>query len=261
MTRLADRARTVHVEQCMGTVFSIDIRDPGEWTAAIGEAVVWLHRVDSLFSTYKADSDISRIRRGHLTVRDADPDIAHVLDLCSLVEVETLGHFSASWDTALDPTGLVKGWAIEQAGRILTAQGTCNHAVNGGGDIRLTGESAPGQPWRVGISDPFDRARVLTVVTGRDFAVATSGIAERGPHIVNPVTGVPARALASATIVGPCLTRVDAYATAAFAMGPKALRWIEGIPGHEALLVSSRGVVTSSAAFPAVAIVDRAMSS
>jgi thiamine biosynthesis lipoprotein len=93
---------------------------------------------------------------------------------------------------------------------------------------------------------------VLTVVTGRDFAVATSGVAERGPHIVNPLTGVPALELASATITGPSLTRVDAYATAAFAMGPDALLWIEGVCGHEALLVGDRGVVTSTAAFPGV---------
>jgi thiamine biosynthesis lipoprotein len=245
--------RTQHVEQCMGTVFSIDIRDPGSWADAIDEAVAWLHRVDSMFSTYQADSDISRIRRGELAPEDFDADVAHVLDLCSVIETETRGYFTAFWDTQLDPTGVVKGWAIEEASRILSAFGSHNHAVNGGGDIQLAGESAPGQPWRVGISDPFDRTRVLTVVTGRDFAVATSGVAERGPHIVNPLTGVPARELASATIIGPSLTRVDAYATAAFAMGPDALLWIEGICGHEALLVSDRGVVTSTSAFPGVA--------
>jgi thiamine biosynthesis lipoprotein len=234
----------------MGTVFTIDIRDAGSWGDAIGEAVAWLHRVDAVFSTYRADSDISRIRRGELTVEDADPDVGAVLDQCKVIEAETDGYFSAYWDTDVDPTGLVKGWAIEQASRILTAHGSDSHAVNGGGDIQLAGESAPGQPWRVGNSDPLDRTRVLRVVEGRDFAVATSGTVERGAHIVDPVTGFAAGDLASVTVVGRSLTRCDAYATAAFAMGGRALGWIDGVPGHEALIVSGRGLVTATAGLP-----------
>jgi thiamine biosynthesis lipoprotein len=246
----ADRRRTLHVEECMGTVFTIDVRDPGTWSDAIGEAVAWLHRVDAVFSTYRPDSDISRIRNGDLTVEDADPDVAAVLAQCAVIEAETDGYFTAYWDTDLDPTGLVKGWAIEQASGILAALGSDNHAVNGGGDIQLAGESAPGQPWRVGISDPLDRTRVLRVVEGRDFAVATSGTVERGAHIVDPVTGTSAGDLASVTVVGPSLTRCDAYATAAFAMGGRALGWIEGVAGHEALIVSARGLVTATAGLP-----------
>jgi thiamine biosynthesis lipoprotein len=162
---------------------------------------------------------------------------------------ETDGYFSALWRGEIDPTGLVKGWAIERASLLLRAHGSDNHAVNGGGDMQIAGEASPGRPWRVGISDPLDRTRVLTVVTGRDFAVATSGIAERGPHIVNPFTGTPATDLASVTVVGPELTRVDSYATAAFAMGANAQRWVEALPGHDALIVSSAGVTTATAGF------------
>lgn len=241
-----DRVRTLHVEDCMGTVFTIDVRDPGWWGEAIDDAVAWLHRVDAVFSTYRPESDISRIRRGQLAVEDADPDVALVVDLCTAVEGETGGYFTAVWDRQIDPTGLVKGWAIEEASRRLSAHGIRNHAVNGGGDIQLAGESAPGQPWRVGISDPFDCTQLLTVVDGRDFAVATSGTAERGAHILNPLTGERAGELASVTVVGRSLTRVDAYATAAFAMGDDALAWIESVPGYEGLVVSADGVVTST---------------
>jgi thiamine biosynthesis lipoprotein len=233
-------------------VFSVDIRDPGTWGDAIGAAVGWLHRVDEVFSTYRAGSDVSRIRRGELSVDDADPDVATVLGLCTVIEAETEGYFTASWDTELDPTGLVKGWAIEEASRVLIAHGSRNHAVNGGGDVQLAGESAPGQAWRVGISDPFDLARILTVVTGRDFAVATSGTAERGAHILNPLTGAHAGELASVTVVGRSLTRCDAYATAAFAMGHRGLRWVEDLPDHEALAVSAQGLVTSTAGLAGV---------
>jgi thiamine biosynthesis lipoprotein len=241
--------RTVHVEECMGTVFSIDIRDAGSWPAAIGDAVAWLHHVDAVFSTYKEASDISRVRRGELAVGDADPDVAVVLALCEAVEQETGGWFTTRPAGELDPTGLVKGWAIERASQVLRTHGSANHSVNGGGDIQLAGEASPGRPWTVGISDPLDGKRILTRVSGRDFAVATSGGAERGAHIVNPHAGAAAEGLASATVVGRSLTPVDAYATAAFAMGPDALRWIEARPGYEALIVFPDGTAASTSGF------------
>lgn len=247
--RVVDPPRTLHVEHCMGTVFTIDIRDPGTWADAIGDAVGWLHRVDAVFSTYREDSDLSRIRRRELAIENAAPDVAEVLRLCAVIETETAFYFTANWDTELDPTGLVKGWAIEQASRILQSHGSHHHAVNGGGDIQLAGESASGETWRVGISNPFDRARVLAVVTGRAFAVATSGIAERGAHIVDPIAGTRAGGLASVTVVGRSLTRVDAYATAAFAMGPGGLHWVEDMPGYEAQMVAEDGAVTSTTHF------------
>jgi thiamine biosynthesis lipoprotein len=246
MTAVAAPPRTVHVEDCMGTVFSIDIRDPGDWADAIAEVVAELHRVDAIFSTYKDDSDISRVRRGELRAVDADPDVLAVLDLCAQVQVETAGAFSAMPQGRLDPTGLVKGWAIERAGALLRRAGSENHAVNGGGDVQVAGESAPGRPWRMGISDPFDRARVLTVVRGRDLAVATAGTAERGTHITDPATGRPPTGLASATVVGPSLTFADAYSTAAFVLGREALRWADGIPGYEVFLVADDGTTAAS---------------
>lgn len=251
MTAVIDQPRTLHVEHCMGTVFSIDVRGHGHWAEAVGDVVAWLHRVDMVFSTYRSDSDISRISRGQLAVDDADPDVALVLDLCQLVEEETEGAFTTHWNPAVDPdpTGLVKGWAIEQAGHILAAHGSRNHAVNGGGDIQMAGGPAPGQPWRVGISDPFDRTRLLAVVSGRDLAVATSGTAERGAHIVGAAAA--GGELAGVTVVGPSLTRADAYATAAFAMGPRCVQWLEALPDHEGLVVFADGKVAATMGFPA----------
>jgi thiamine biosynthesis lipoprotein len=246
---MTEPPRTLHVEHCMGTVFTIDIRDEGSWDGAVAEAVAWLHHVDAVFSTYKHDSDVSRLRRGELTVGRADPEVAAVLDLCAQVEIETDGSFTTFPDGALDPTGLVKGWAIEQAARILEAHGSRNHAVNGGGDIQIAGEAADGRPWTIGISDPFDPSRIITTVTGCDFAVATSGVAERGNHIVDPRTGTPAGELASVTVTGRSLTRVDSYATAAFAKGLDGLGWIEGLSGYEAFLVLPDGRTASTTGF------------
>jgi FAD:protein FMN transferase len=233
--------RGVHVEHCMGTVFSIDVRDPGDWTDAIAGVIAFLHHVDAVFSTYRPGSDISRLRRRELRPADADPAVAVVLDLCAAVQQETGGHFSALSGGRIDPTGLVKGWAIEAASRRLRSAGSVNHAVNGGGDVQLAGEAGPGREWTVGITDPHDRTRVLTTVGGRDFAVATSGTSERGAHLTDPFTGRPVTHLAAATVTGPSLTRVDAYATAAFVMGRPALDWIDTVPGHAALLVGTDG--------------------
>jgi thiamine biosynthesis lipoprotein len=234
--------RTLHVEHAMGTVFTIDIRDAGAWHAAVDEAVAWLHQVDRVFSTYRDDSDINRLRRGDAGIGDVHPDVADVLDLCMAVETETDGAFSAFLHGELDPTGLVKGWAIERASDILRAHGSADHAVNGGGDIQTAGEPSPGEPWRIGVSDPLDRTRLRSMVSGRDLAVATSGVAERGAHIVDPRTGAPVTGLVSATVTGRSLTRVDAYATAAFTMGAQqALDWLERLPGYEGLVVLPDG--------------------
>lgn|SRR5437763_6666378 len=253
MTAVAEEvgARCLRVEHCMGTVFTIDIRDPGCWDNAVTQAVNWLHHVDAVFSTYNAASDISQLRRGRLALASADPDVRRVLDLCEQVEAETGGCFTMFRGPALDPTGLVKGWAIEQASRLLRAHGSDNHAVNGGGDMQLAGEPEPGRPWTVGISDPNNPARLITSATSasRDFAVATSGIAERGQHIVDPRTGDPAVDLASVTVTGRSLTRVDAYATAAFVMGRDGLAWVENQPGFEAFFVFPDGATAATSGF------------
>src|SRR5437868_14568648 len=102
----------------MGTTFSIDVRDPGDWTQAVADVVALLHRVDAVFSTYREDSDLSRIRRGQLRLRDADPDVSSVFDLCAVLQRETAGYFTARWRDGIDPTGVVKGWAIERAGQL-----------------------------------------------------------------------------------------------------------------------------------------------
>jgi thiamine biosynthesis lipoprotein len=237
VTTSSKPAAVLHVEQVMGTVFTIAIRDAGSWDAAVADVVTWLHHVDALFSTYKPDSEISRLRTGRLTLEAADPLVRSVLQLCLDYEAETDRYFTAYLPGGLDPTGLVKGWAIEHASQLLRRHGSHNHAVNGGGDMQLAGEAAPGQPWRVGINDPHDRSKLLTVVTGRDVALATSGTSERGNHIVNPRSGHAAQGIASVTVIGPSAERADVYATAAVAMGSPAFTWLEHLRDHHALVV------------------------
>jgi FAD:protein FMN transferase len=246
----ADRpGRMRHAEPVMGTVVSFDVPDwPGP---ALAEAVRWLHWVDATFSPYRDDSDVSRFGRGSLELADCAPELAEVIAACADVSTRSNGYFTATPGGRFDPSGYVKGWAIERAAAMLTASGSAEHSVNGGGDIQCVGDHGPGQPWRVGIADPLRPGALALVVAGRDFAVATSGTAERGPHIVNPHTGQSATGLASVTVVGARLAAVDAYATAAFAMGSKARDWVESLDGYEAFAITPGGATWQTTGFAA----------
>jgi thiamine biosynthesis lipoprotein len=229
------------VVECMGTVFSFDVRSPGVDDAAMDEAVRWLHWVDRTFSTYRPDSDISRLGRGECTRAECAAEVGEIIDRCEQLVGETNGYFSLYSNGFLDPSGLVKGWAIERASDILVSAGSTSHCVNGGGDVQCVGDASPGQPWRVGITDPLVHGSLAGVVVGTGVAVATSGVAERGQHVVDPHTSAPPTQLASITLVGTHLADTDAYATAAFAMGATARDWVEQLPGHQAFAVNADG--------------------
>ena len=230
----------------MGMAVTVDVRDLGvgeEATEAIKEVFTWLHWVDTTFSTYQPDSEVSRLGRGELDLPQCAPEVGQVLRLCEEVAGSTGGYFDAraNPDRHLDPSGMVKGWAVERASALLSAAGSINHCINAGGDVRLRGEPERGRLWQVGIAHPLQRDAFTTIVAGRNFAVATSGTAERGLHVFDPHTGRPAGALASVTLVGPELTYTDAYATAALAMGLDAVDWLSSLPDHEAYVVDSGG--------------------
>ncbi|HKC29888.1 MAG TPA: FAD:protein FMN transferase, partial [Jatrophihabitans sp.] len=154
----------------------------------------------------------------------------------------TGGYFDCHYGGQLDPSGYVKGWAIERVSDMLAEAGSANHCVNGGGDVQCVGSPAPGRLWHVGIADPRHPGRVLASVPGSRLAVATSGSSERGAHIVDPHTGATPSAFTSITVVGARLAELDAYATAAFAMGADALPWLEA-ERFTAVLVSADGEV------------------
>jgi FAD:protein FMN transferase len=230
---------TRHAEHVMGTVVSFDVRSPVD----LGPVLEWLHWADGVFSPFREDSEVSRLGRGEIGVGECVPEITEMLVMCGQLGHDTNGYFTIYPDGRFDPCGYVKGWAIERASDMLTAGGSADHVVNGGGDVACRGERAPGSPWRVGVSHPLRRGSLACSVTGprSGFAVATSGPAERGAHIFDPVAGRPALTFASLTITGPSITLADAYATAAYAMGDAARDWVETLDGYEALAVTLTG--------------------
>lgn len=237
-----------HVLHCMGTVFSFDVRTPGFDATVFARIDDVLHDLDARFSTYRDDSEISRIDDGRLNEADASTDVQWVLRRCAELEIETDGYFSAHATGRLDPSGYVKGWAIETASHLLAAAGSTSHCVNGGGDAQCAGEAAPGEPWRVGIAHPLRQGELVGVVAGNDLAVATSGSAERGAHVIDPHTGRAPTALASITVVGRRIAEVDAYATAAFAMDDGAREWLETLVarGYRSFGVQADGATWST---------------
>jgi FAD:protein FMN transferase len=230
------------VEQIMGTAISVDVRDQAVAPSALEEAFEYLRDIDRRFSTYKPDSEVSRLSRGELSEDGCSPDVRLVLELCEQIREVSQGYFDIRahrTDGGLDPSGLVKGWALENAGRILDTAGAHNYCINGGGDIVVRGEAAPATPWRIGIRHPLQADKVATVVTVLDGAVATSGEYERGEHVRDPFTGKAPRGTLSITIIGPSLTYADAYATAAFAMGPTGLAWVAGLAGYSGCAITA----------------------
>jgi len=234
----------------MGTVVSFDIRrgrtGRDEVFLALAEARGGLHRADAVFSTWKANSPMNCVRRGELRVEDAPSDIALVLGLCEVARRASQGWFDP-WGVpgGVDPTGMVKGWAAQDAMLRLEAAGVAGAMVNAGGDIALTGSPEPGRPWRIGIRDPWNNRRVIAVLDA-SAAVATSGAYERGDHVLNPRPGRGGPAIASATVIGPDLAFADAFATGLLAAGESGLEWVRDLDGYDALIVRTDGSLTGT---------------
>ena len=229
------------VEQVMGMPVLVEARGPAPFDAVFN----WLRFVDGLFSTYKDESQISRINRGELEPSRAHPLVREVLERCEELREETSGYFDARATSPhwLDPSGPVKGWAVDRAAAILDEARVAEFAISAGGDMRLRGT------WRVGIQHPHERDKLAAALEVTDLAIATSGEYARGTHVYDPHTGQPPTGVLSVTIAGPELATADAYATAAFAMGMAGPDWTARLDGYEAMTILTGDVVVTSPGF------------
>jgi thiamine biosynthesis lipoprotein len=222
----------------MGMPVRVEVRDARPVDPE--PAFRWLRHVDALFSPYREDSVISRLDRGE---RAGHPLVTEVLEHCERLREATGGWFDARATGRLDPSGYVKGWAVDRAAALLARAGAREYCVDAGGDLVVRGE------WRVGVRHPRHAHRVAAVLDVRDAAVATSGAYERGDHIADPHTGRPARGALSVTVVGPDLASADAFATAAFAMGEEGPAWTSRLDGYEAMTILPGERVLSTPGF------------
>lgn len=239
------------VEQVMGLPVSVHVRHPGPGTdAAVAAVFAALREADARFSTYRPDSELSRLNRGELRLDDCHPDVREVLDLSATAWRRTGGHFDVMLPgpdgrPTCDPTGLVKGWAVERAAAVLAEAGVPDYYLNAGGDL-VVAAPASAAPWRIGVEDPAaPDTNLVAVLALRTGAVATSGTARRGEHIHHPLAAGPAGPV-SATVVGPSLTWADVYATALVAGAGRDV-----LPATcSALLIGPDGTATGTPGLP-----------
>ena len=243
----AETGLTRFSRELMGTVASIAVPERSVHQEAVEAAFARLHDIDARFSPYIPESEISRIGRGDLQIGDAHPEVATVLQACEALRVESDGRFSA-WgfrtDGRLDPSGYVKGWAIDEAAAVLHEGGLTSFVLSVGGDLYAAGApdaASPARGWGVGVVDPADAAAIVAPLSVRDRAVATSGLAERGAHIIDARSGAAAITWRSLTVVHPSAARADAAATIGILMGDDALAWIDRDPAAAALGVYHDG--------------------
>jgi thiamine biosynthesis lipoprotein len=209
------------VEQIMGMPITVDI--PG---CDIGQVFKntygRLREIDKSFSPYKKNSELSKYQRGELDNDDLSAEFKKIMSACKAAEEQTDGYFSAYFSGVYDPTGYVKGWAIAEAGKIISA----------GGDILARSDSD--KVWNIGIQDPKNKQGIVNKLSIKNGAVATSGNYERGGHIINPKTGKHAGTYLSLSVTGADIIKSDVLATACFAAGNIDL--INKFKGYKALV-------------------------
>ncbi|HWA19646.1 MAG TPA: FAD:protein FMN transferase [Devosia sp.] len=236
--------------QLMGMPITIEIAG-AEDSALHERAFAYFEAVDRRFSTYRADSEISAINAGRVDVERCSPEMEEVFAIAALTQAETAGYFDIRRpDGTLDPSGVVKGWAIRNAARLLESAGARDFYVDAGGDIQSAGRNAAGKPWSAGIRDPFHPAQHVKTIYPKGRGIATSGTYVRGQHIYDPFR--PASILkdiVSLTVIGRDVLEADRFATAAFAMGMRGIDFIEAQPGLEAYQIDAAGIATMSSGF------------
>ncbi len=238
------------VEPVMGTVasFAVHARElpDDQIQVMLAPSRAFLHHADQIFSTWNPDTPLSRLRRGEISMSEVPDEVIEVLDLCRMAKEMSDGWFDPwAMPGGVDPTGLVKGWAIDNALDLMRHPGIGGAMLNVGGDLATFGTPAPDRYWRIGIRDPWDPTRLRCVIQTGD-AVATSGTYERGPILVDPHSGLAHSRAASATVVGPSLALADALATALTVAGTAGIGWFAHIDGYEAYLIHHDGTETAT---------------
>lgn len=205
--------------------------------------------IDKRYSTYKKSSEISQINNG-LPKSKWSAEMINVLQLCDQTKQQTNGYFNIKHDGKLDPSGLVKGWAIQNVAQQLLTQGFTDFCIEAGGDIQACGKNSDNLEWSVGIRNPFDLEMIIKTLTVSNRGVATSGTYIRGQHIYNPHDPKEdISQIKSLTVIGPNIYEADRFATAAFAMDKKGIEFIESTKGLEGYMVDDQQIATYTSGF------------
>lgn len=236
----------------MGMPITVEIVDENATKDAIDGVFSYFTYIDEKFSTYKTTSEITQINEGRLSPDQYSDDMKTVFALSEETKKLTNGYFDIQKeDGTIDPSGLVKGWAIYYGAEMLKKQGFKNYSVEIGGDIEVAGKNGDGKPWRIGIREPVSGSEnIVKTLHVTNRGVATSGTYLRGQHIYNPrEKKKEIHNILSLTVIGPNIYEADRFATAAFAMGEKGILFIEQLPGFEGYMINSQGIATMTSGF------------
>lgn len=189
--------------------------------------------------------------------REPDPaEVNEVLARVGWLRIGLLPDARIVWfdrpGMGLDFGGIAKGWAVDRVARLLESAGVRNYLVRCGGEVTALGRSPRGEPWAIGIRNPFHPKTALGVLSGpRRLSVSTSGPTEQplrvggrlAHHILDPRTGWPADlSIISVTVVilgdQPQTARADALSTALAVLGPEdGVAVLDLVPEAHALFV------------------------
>ncbi len=231
----------------MGMPIIVEILDHPS-AEIFNEVFQFFKYIDQKFSTYKTTSEISLINQGKLKKKDFSKDMKIIFKLAAKTKRDTDGFFNIYHNGKIDPSGVVKGWAIHQAALILKKRGYKSFYVNAGGDIEVSGKKS-GKLWKIGIKNPFNENEIIKVIQLKQGGIATSGNYIRGPHIYDPKRNSKLDDLVSLTIIGPNIYEADRFATAAFAMGNQGINFIEKLNGFEGYSIDKNGIATLTSGF------------
>lgn len=233
----------------MGMPITVEIVDASADAGAFDAVYAYFAYIDETFSPFKPTSEVSRVNRGELALADTCLDMQIVLEIAEQTRQESDGYFDVWHKGIFNPSGVVKGWAIDQAASMLYFSGFQDFYIDAGGDVQVYGKNARGEVWTVGICNPFDLSQIVKKVGLNDRGIATSGSYMRGAHIYNPRNDGPTDEIASITVIGRDVLEADRLATAAFAMGRKGIYFIEALPDVEGYMIDRHGRATMTTGF------------
>lgn len=232
----------------MGMPVTLEIVDSSA-SNIFEEIFAYFKQIDQKFSTFKKNSEITKINDGRLQINECSDDMKTIFQLAERTKKETDGYFDIYYNGRYDPSGIVKGWSILNAADILKKAGFRNFYVDAGGDIQVAGKNSRGKNWTVGIKNPFKEEQIVKVVVLKNQGIATSGSYIRGDHIYDPKNGRQLKEIISLTVIGPNVYEADRFATAAFAMGKKGINFIDSLEGFEGYMINKEGLATVTSGF------------
>lgn len=146
-----------------------------------------------------------------------------------------------------------KGYAADKGRELLQSLGIKGGIINAAGDITTWGNQIDGEPWKIGVNNPFETGETIAVLEfSNNKAVTTSGTYEkyaeidgkRYSHIINPKTGFPSMGITSVTIIGENAEMCNGLSTSILILGlKKGLKLIKKYPDFQYIILTNDGKI------------------